>query len=168
MNQMNISWRPMRLATGLFGVLLALSVACNGGPTEPSLDDLVPMHTGRWKGTINGWPVVLDVRAQPGNADQWIPVGLDGTGTALNPATGESHSLTVFGQSAGGNSTFFSLLTAWVIGPGGVILGGGKVVGLFEGAVSDDGRTWPGRWRVTNTLDPLFGLGEGPVTLIKE
>jgi hypothetical protein len=158
--------------TGLFGVLLALSVACNGGPTEPSLDDLVPTYTGRWRGNINGWPVVLDVLAEPGNVARWIPVGLEGTGTALNPATGESHRLTVLGQTAGENSTFFSLNIARVIGPGGVLLGGGQGVGLLKGAVSDDGRTWPGRftsWPATlPDAEVIFGPGEHSVTLAKE
>jgi len=172
MSETNISWRPMRLVTGLFGVLLALSVACNGGPTDPSFDDLVPIHTGRWGGTINGWQVVLDVRAYPANDNGWISVGLDGTGTALNPATGESHRLTIGGQTVGPGATLFSLNIAQVLGPGGVLLSGGQGVGLFKGDVSGDGRTWPGRFTSWPATPPgaevIFGPGEHSVTLTKE
>ena len=58
----NSSWR--RMVTFL-GVLLAFTAAaCNGGPTGPSDDELFGIYTGRWRGTINGFEVVLDVQAE--------------------------------------------------------------------------------------------------------
>ena len=62
MNETNISRRPMRLVTGLFGVLLALSVACNGGPTAPSDDDRVRMYRGGGAATSIIWRSCLTCR----------------------------------------------------------------------------------------------------------
>ena len=168
---MNSRSRRIGRVTVLLGLLLALSgAACSGGPTEPTFDDLPGIYTGRWRGNINGFEVVLDVRATPGNSAQWISVGLDGEGTALNSATGESHRLTVSGQTSGESSTIFLLSIAYVFGTGGVILSGGQVTGNFRGGVSPDGRTWPGRWTSATSRDnaPIFGPGEYSVTLIKE
>jgi hypothetical protein len=97
-------------------------------------------------------------------------VGLNGVGTALQPVTGESHHVTLGGQTAGGNSTSFHLAIATVTGPGGVILSGGQGVGLFSGSVAGDGRTWPGRFSSwTGPFDmPIFGRGDYAVTLIKD
>jgi hypothetical protein len=161
--------RCRRMVTFL-GLLLAFSaMACNGGPTSPTFDELPRIYTGRWRGTINGFEVVLDVRATPGDSARWIPVGLDGEGTALNSATGESHRLTVSGHTAGENSTMFLLSIAYVLGPGGVILSGGQVTGNFHGAALPD-RTWPGHWTSATGIytAPIFGPGEYSVTLIKE
>ena len=161
------------VAVLFFGLLVAFSgTACNSGPTEPTLDDLVGIHTGRWRGNINGWEVVLDVQAKPGNVERWVPVGLDGTGTALNPATGEIHRLTVFGQTVGATSTSFHLSITMVTGTGGVILSGGQHVGMFSGGVSRDGRTWPGYLSPSHPANfnalPIFGPGEHSVRLIKD
>jgi hypothetical protein len=164
--------RCRRMVTFL-GLLLAFSaMACNGGPTEPSFDELPGIYTGRWRGNINAFEIVLDVQAEPGRAKDWVPVGLRGTGTGLNSATGESHRLTIRGSTAGGNTTSFTILTALETGPGGVILGGGEVTGWFEDSASRDGRTWPGKFRsipddIINAR-PIFGPGEYSVTLIKE
>jgi hypothetical protein len=166
----NSRWRLMRRVTILFRLLLAFSgVACNV-PTEPTLDELVGIYTGRWRGNINGFEVVLDVRAEPGNAERWVPVGLHGTGTALNPATGEIHRLTAFGQTAGGNSTSLQLRTPDEFGPGGFVLGGNKHIASFDGYVSPDDRTWTVRWRPTDFTDgaPIFGQVTLPVRLIKD
>ena len=59
--------RGFGCVTLVLGLILAFSAtACNGGPTEPSYDDLVRMYTGRWRGNINGFEVVLDVQASNG------------------------------------------------------------------------------------------------------
>jgi hypothetical protein len=66
----------------LVGLLLAFSgVACNG-PTRPTLDDLVVIYTGRWRGNINGWAVTLDVQATQARPADGRVIGLSGTGTA--------------------------------------------------------------------------------------
>ena len=88
MSRTNNSCRPMRRVTGLFGVLLAFSVACNSGPTRPSDADVAGRYTGKWRGNINGFEVILDIRAGVGDL-----VGMNGTGTARNPETGEIHHL---------------------------------------------------------------------------
>ena len=155
----------------LVGLLLTFSgTACNSGPTEPTLTDLPGTYAGRWRGNINGFEVVLDVRATPGDSARWIPVGLDGEGTALNSATGESHRLTVRGSTAGRGTTIFLLSIAYVLGPGGVVLSGGQVTGNFRGDPLPDGRTWPGHWTSATGIynAPIFGPGEYSVTLIKE
>lgn len=169
--------RCRRMVTFL-GLLLAFSgVACNGGPTEPTFDELPGIYTGRWRGNINGWEVVLDVQAEPGDLQRWVPVGLRGTGTAFNSATGENHPLRVSGSTAGGNSTSFQLRTPYEFGPGGSVLGGNKHIASFDGVesaygsdVSPDGRTWTVRWRPTDFTDeaPIFGQVTLPVTLIKD
>ena len=95
-------------------------------------------------------------------------IGLDGTGTARNPATGEIHRLGLFGfgtfNDAQGTADFRLSLPSEVPG------GGTRDTGEFRGNVSRDGRTWPGRWTPTNTSDgvPILGLGVYSVTLIKE
>ena len=162
-------WRAFRVLFIWFGPLLAVGVACNGGPVGPTFDKLPGIYTGRWPGNINGWEVVLDVQAEPGNVQRWIPVGLNGVGTALQPVTGESHRVTLRGQTAGGNSTSFNLAIATITGPGGVILSGG--LGLFSGSVAGDGRTWPGRFSSSTAGPfemPIFGRGDYAVTLIKD
>jgi hypothetical protein len=164
MNQTNISRRPIRLVRGLFGVLLTLSAACNGGPTAPSNDDLIRMYSGRWRGNINNLEVVLDVRA----SDPSFGITFLGTGTARS-ATGEIHRLRIDGGTllGGGFTPRFAILVELEgTGPGVVTV----TSGAFEGDVSPDGRTWPGRF----TSDPnkgaavIFGPGEHSVTLTKE
>lgn len=159
--------RASGCAKVLLGLLLAFSVACNLGPTRPSADDRIRLYTGRWSGNINGLEIVLDMQA-----GYEFAIGLDGTGTARNPATGEIHRLEIFGTGRWDDAavTEFSLNTAYETGPGGVILGGGKITGEFRGAVSRDGRTWPGHWTSTTHIDgaPIFGPGQHSVTLIKE
>ena len=161
--------RSTARVTVLFGVLLAFSVACNVGPTRPSADDRVRLYTGRWSGNINGLEIVLDMQA---GFD--FLIGLDGTGTARNPATGEVHRLEIFGMGEWDDAdvTEFSLNTAYELGPPPrqVILGGGKHTGEFRGSVSRDGRTWPGHWTSTTRNDgaPIFGPGSHSVTLIKQ
>ena len=163
MSETNISCRPMRLVTGLFGVLLALSVACNGGPTRPSDSEIAARYTGKWRGDINNFEVVLAIEAGVGDI-----VGMSGTATARSPATGEIHHLTLIGfgtfNYAHGNDDF----RLWL--PAEVPFGQLRDTGEFRGNVSPDGRTWQGRWTATNYSDgvPLFGLGVCPVTLIKE
>lgn len=151
----------------LVGLLLAFSAtACKGGPTEPSDAEVVALYTGRWRGNINGLQVVLDMGAakQPGL------LSLDGTGTALNPTTGEMHRLKISGIKAGAGVPLFNLFTERVIGPDGRIVGGDQHTGQFRGEVSGDGRTWPGRFTTTNDNFgvPIFGQGEHAVTLTKE
>ena len=162
MSETNISWRPGRLVTGLFGVLLAFSVACNGGPTAPSDDDLIRMYSGRWRGNINNLEVVLDVRGSEQYAD--IGIRFLGTGTARS-ATGEIHYLRIDGGAlpGGGLTPGFDI---------SVEQSGGSFVtsGDFEGDVSPDGRTWPGRFTSNREKGAavIFGPGEHSVTLTKE
>ncbi len=150
----------MRLVTGLFGVLLALSVACNGGPTQPSDNDRVRMYPGRWRGNINGLEVVLDVQASEGS----FAINILGTGTARS-ATGEIHHLTIDGGVLWGGSLPARLAILVERKTGGFVTSGD-----FEGDVSPDGRTWPGRF--TSNRDKgaavIFGPGEHSVTLTKE
>lgn len=168
MRDTNSRWRPM--VTVLFEVLVAFSVACNGGPTRPSADDRVRLYTGRWSGNINGLEVVLDMQA-----GYEFVIGLGGTGTARNPATGETHQLEIFGfgQRDDAQATEFALNTPYeMIGPPErrEIFGERKHIGDFRGNVSRDGRTWPGHWTSTTRNDgmPIFGPGSHSVTLMKE
>jgi hypothetical protein len=156
----------LTVALGL--LLMSSAMACNSGPTEPTFDELVGIYTGRWRGNISGSEVVLEVRAERGRPQDGGLVGLSGTASALNSSTGESHGLTILGQAVGSSTTFFWLVTSLDVGPGGVILGGGKNTGQFEGAVSGDRRTWPGRWTTHIDGASIFGPGEHSVTLIKE
>ena len=157
-------------ATALLPLLLAFSATgCNGGPTRPSADDRVRLYTGRWSGNINGFEIVLDMQATHD-----FVIGLGGTGTARNPATGEIHRLEIFGfgEYNAASSTEFSLNTPYEIGPPPrqEILVFPKHIGDFRGAVSGNGRTWPGHWTSTtrdNGLD-IFGPGTHAVTLTKE
>ena len=151
----------------LVGLLLAFSATACEGPTEPSDGDLVALYAGRWRGNINGLQVVLDMGAKkdsPGLLD------LLGTGTALNPTNGEMHRLRIFGLKPGLGVPLFNLHTEQVIGPDGLIVGGGQPTGQFRGEVSGDGRTWPGRFTTTNQNPgaPIFGPGEHTVTLTKD
>lgn len=154
------------------GLLLAFSaMACNGGPTAPTGDELVGIYTGRWRGTINGFEVVLDVQAHFAQPSSGVLLGLRGSATARNPGTGETQRLNVFGQaecrSCGG---WFELSIPAELGPGGVIVRSEQVTGSFDGSVPRDRRTWPGNWRswVGANADPIFGPGGGPVTLTKD
>ena len=154
----------MRLVIGLFGVLLALSVACNGGPTQPSDNDRVRMYPGRWRGNINNLEVVLDVQASEGS----FAINILGTGTARS-ATGEIHRLRIDGGVLWGGSLparFDILVEREGTGPGVVTV----TSGAFEGDVSPDGRTWPGRFTSERTKGAavIFGPGEHSVTLTKE
>ena len=156
--------RAIRCVTVLLGLLLAFSgTACNSGPTEPTWDDLIRLYTGKWRGNINGLEVDLDVQATQGDL-----IGLGGTGTARNPATGKSHSLELFGQATG--LPWLMVYTANEIGPGGLLVSSGKHTGEFRGNVPRDGRTWPGHWISTTRDDgaPIFGPSAPSVTLIKE
>lgn len=154
----------------LVGLLLTFSgVACNG-PTGPTLDDLVGIYTGRWRGNINGWAVTLDVQATKARPADGRVVGLRGTGTALNSA-GESHRLAVGGLTVGGSWTEIDFRTPEEFGPGpgGLrIVGGNQHFGSFNGSVS--GRTWGGSWTPTTFIDgtPILGPASPSVTLIKE
>ena len=168
------SWALVRLRCLrlVLGLLIACgAVGCKSAPTEPAFDELAGIYTGRWRGMINGLAVVLDVRAEQGSAERWVPVGLGGTGVAVDPATGESHNLTILGQTTGPNTTWFGLSIAMVTGPGGVILSGGQGTGQFHGGVAADRRTWPGRFTssAANDFDvPIFGRGEYAVTFSKD
>ena len=160
--------RAIGCLTVLLGLLLACSTtACNGGPTRPSPEDRVRLYPGRWSGTINGLEVLLDMQSGLGDL-----IGLDGTGTARNPATGEIHRLRISGfgtfNDAHGTANFDLWAAPYEIHPG--ILTGGQHTGQFRGNVSLDGRTWPGHWTPTNHSDGarIFGPGEHRVTLIKE
>ena len=163
MSATSSSCRPMRRVTGLFGVLLAFSVACNGGPTRPSDVEIAARYTGKWRGNINGFEVVLDIQAGVGDL-----VGMNGTATARSPATGEIHQLTLIGfgtfNYAHGNDDF----RLWL--PAEVPFGQLRDTGQFRGNVSPDGRTWQGRWTATNDSNGvvLFGPSVYSVTLIKE
>ena len=119
--------------TLLRGLLLAMcATACNSGPTEPSDSDLIRLYTGRWRGNINGFDVALNVRAEKGRPEHGGILGLSGTGIATNPTTAEIHRFDIHGQALG--YPWFSLFTVYETGPGGVILGGGKHTGGFEGS----------------------------------
>ena len=164
MQDTNSSRRPM--VTVLLGLLLACSAtACNGGPTEPSFDDLVRSYTGRWRGNINGFEVVFDVQASKG--DPGGGLGFRGTGTARS-ATGELHRLWIDGGAFGSFVGFDVLLErGGETGPASVIL---TSMGDFNGVVSRDGRTWPGRFTSATAAGaaPIFGPGEYAVTLMKD
>jgi hypothetical protein len=147
--------RCRRMVTFL-GLLLAFSaMACNGGPTEPSSRGI---STGRWRGNITGWEVVVDImRVDEGG--QGGGLRLSGSAGALNPATGESHRLTIDGSAflddasiALVNQSHFS--TGW-----------------FRGEVSRDRRTWSGQFE-SNTGIPggasIFDPGKHSVTLTKQ
>ena len=151
-------------------MLLATAASCKGGPTQPTFDELVGIYTGTWRGSINGFEVVLDVKAERGQPFDGGLVGLGGTATARNPATGESHDLTIFGQAVGPSSTWFRLAIPMAVGPGGVIVKFEQGTGEFRGAVASDRRTWPGHWTSTTHADgaPIFGPGGGAVTLTKD
>ena len=102
-------------------------------------------------------------------------LALDGSGTARNTATGETHQLGVFGVGKWGRDyelapAVINIGTPRQIGPGGVLLGGGQVAGQFLGDVSNDGRMWPGHFTsATNQFDlPFFGPGVHSVTLVKD
>ena len=162
--------RCRRMVTFL-GLLLAFSaMACNGGPTGPTFDELVGIYTGRWRGTINGFEVVLDVQAERGRPSAGGLVGLHGSATARNPGTGETHRLNVSGLAVGPGSTSFILIIPPEVGPGGVIVRSQQVTGTFSGSVSPDRRTWPGYWTLWGGADaaPIFGPGGGPVTMTKD
>lgn len=163
MSRTNNSCRPMRRVTGLFGVLLAFSVACNSGPTRPSDADLAGRYTGKWRGNINGFEVILDIRAGVGDL-----VGMNGTGTARNPETGEIHHLGIIGFGTFNDAHGTANFRLWL--PAEVPAGPSRDTGEFRGNVSPDGRTWPGRWTATNNSDgvPIFGPSVYSVTLIKE
>ena len=154
----------------LVGLLLTFSgVACNG-PTRPTLDDLVGIYTGRWRGNINGWAVTLDVQATQGLPSGGGAFGVHGTGTALNSA-GESHRLAVLGITLTRSVEIdFRTPEEFGPGPGGNlrIVGGNKHIGSFNGSVS--GRTWAGGWKPTTWIDgtPILGPASPSVTLIKE
>ena len=158
MRDRNSSWRRM---VRFLGLLLAFSAtACNSGPTRPSDAELAALYTGKWRGNINGFELVLDIQARVGDL-----IAMHGTGTAVNPATGEIHRLGLFGFVFTHTTTNFRLSL-----PSEVPFGGTRDTGEFNGNVSRDGRTWPGRWTATNTSDgvPIFGLGVYSVTFIKD
>ena len=156
--------RRGRMVTFL-GLLLAFSaMACNGGPTEPSS---LGIYTGRWRGNITGWEVVLDISAEEdgfhGN------VRLRGLASALNSATGERHPMTVDG-TAFSDVAEVSLMTqkGGETGPGSVIR---TLTGHFDGEVSRDGRTWSGLFEsATGTPGgaSIFDPGKHSVTLTKQ
>lgn len=166
--------RNVRALTAIASLLLALSAtACNGGPTEPTFDEMVGIYTGRWRGNINGFEVVLDVQAERGRPSEGGLVGLHGSATARNPGTGETHRLNVSGLAVGPNSTSFRLIIPHEVGPGGVIVRFQRGTGEFRGSVSPDRRTWPGHWTSATLADgpdadPIFGPAGGPVTLTKD
>lgn len=154
-----------RMVTFL-GLLLAFSaMACNGGPTEPSS---LGIYTGRWRGNITGWEVVLDINpAQTGG--QGGGLRLSGSASALNSATGESHLLRIDG-SAFLNDASVSLMTqrGGETGPGSVIL---TQTGTFSGEVSGDGRTWSGQFESYTGIPggaSIFDPGKHSVTLTKQ
>ena len=153
------------------GLLLAFTAAaCNGGPTRPSDDETIGIYTGRWRGTINGFEVVLDVQAERGRPSESGTVALHGSATARNPGTGEIHRLNVSGLVVGPGSTSFILIIPPELGPGGLIVRSQQVTGTFRGGVSPDRRTWPGYWTLWGGADaaPIFGPDGGPVTLTKD
>jgi hypothetical protein len=155
-----------RRTVRFLGLLLAFSAtACNGGPTEPSFDELIRMYSGRWRGNINGLEVVLDVQASKGS----FGFNFLGTGTA-RATTGEIHRLRIDGGAlpSGDFAAFYiSKETGPETQPGGVIL---TSTGRFAGDVSPDGRSWPGRFTLETALGaaPIFGVGEYSVTLAKD
>lgn len=158
--------RGFGCVTLVLGLILAFSaIACNNGPTEPSFDDLVRIYTGRWRGNLNGLEVVLDLQASKGS----FGVDFLGSGTA-RATTGEIHSLRIEGGAL--PSGDFAGFVIWKerppeTQPGGVIL---TSTGRFNGDVSPDGRSWPGRFTLETALGaaPIFGVGEYSVTLIKQ
>jgi hypothetical protein len=152
------------------GLLLAFNaMACNG-PTRPSDDELVRIYTGRWRGTINGFEVALDVQATRGRPQGGIPVDLGGSATARNPGTGGTHRLNIRGGTVGLSWNSFRLEIPPELGPGGVIVRSEQVTGDFNGSLSPDRRTWTGSWRswVGANAAPIFGPDGGPFTLTKD
>lgn len=167
MGATNSSWR--RIVSSL-GLVLALSAtACNGRPTEPSLDDLIQTYTGVWRGNINGLDVVLDVRASRGE----LGLRFGGTGTARS-ATGESHRLRLDGGRLTGDSfpdrLVFLVERGGDTGPGSVFI---TSAGDFAGELSRDGLTWSGRFTSASAGGvaggaPIFGPSVYDVTLTKD
>ena len=146
--------RCRRVVTFL-GPLLAFSaMACNGGPTEPSS---LGIYTGRWRGNITGWEVVLDMRADEGG--QGGGLRLSGSASALNSATGESHRFTIDG------SAFLDHARA------GLITQSGIWTGTFDGEVSLDRRTWSGPFESATGIRggaSIFEPGMHSATLTKQ
>ena len=157
--------RCRRMVTFL-GLLLAFSaMACSFGPTEPSS---LGIYTGRWRGNITGWEVVIDINpAEKGG--QGGGLRLSGSASALNSATGASHRLTILG-SAFLYDAEVSLMTqsGGETGPGSVIL---TSTGRFDGEVSRDGRTWSGGFESYTGIPggaSIFDPGKHSVTLTKQ
>ena len=143
------------------GLLLAFTATACGGPTAPSLEDLIGSYTGRWRGNINGFEAVLDVRAE---LAQGTGGGfrLSGSGTALNPATRENHPLSIAGSAWLRDSEFILASER-----------GGASTGRFDGELSPDGRTWSGRFRSITAEGaaggaPIFGPSVYDVTWTKD
>ena len=153
------------------GLLLAFSaMACNGGPTKPDKLEELEIYAGRWRGTINGFEVVLDVQTERGRGSAGGMVELGGSATARNPGTGETHRLNISGGAVGLSWNSLTLMTPPEVGPGGVIVRSDKGTGTLTGSVLRDRRTWPGSWRSWDGVnaDPIFGPDGGPVTLTKD
>jgi hypothetical protein len=150
------------------GLLLAFSsTACNGAPTGPPAEDRPALYTGKWRGNINGMEVVLDIQSGRGEL-----IGITGSGTARNSATGEIRPLRVSGFGSFNDAHGTADVGLWV-DPVTLVTGdltGGRHTGDFRGNVSGDGRTWPGRWTPTNLSEgePIFGTAERSLTLIKD
>jgi hypothetical protein len=100
-----------------------------------------------------------------------VLLGLDGSATARNPGTGETHRLTVSGQAdCRSCGAWFDLIIPDELGPGGVIVRSYQITGTFDGSVPRDGRTWPGYWKMWGGANaaPIFGPDGGSVTLTKD
>ena len=167
-------WPRVGSAPALLALLIvALNVGCNG-PTGPTPQDRAALYTGRWSGDINGTQVVFDIQARWASGPLHRLLHFDGSGTALNPATGETHRLAIEGnEGSSGVPTSFFIHILREIGPGGVVLSGGQRTGTFSGNMWADGRTWPGLFTSTTETHPaigapIFGPGVHSVTLIKQ
>jgi hypothetical protein len=134
------------------GLLLAFSaMACNG----PS--SLHGISTGRWRGNITGWEVVVDIMRVDEGADGGLR--LSGSAGALNTATGESHRLTIDG-SAFLDDASIALVNQSHLSEG-----------WFHGEVSRDRRTWSGQFESytgIRSYASIFDPGKHSVTLTKQ
>lgn len=147
-------------------LVIALTLAGCGGPTAPSEQvDRIALYSGQWRGVIGDVVVVLQIQAVAG----YRAPALDGTGTAVNRTTGDTHKLKIFGSGSMtddcGTCSMFNIR----LDQGG--LGPHARIGQFFGQLSQRTRSWSGHYRASS-FDPdfvdVFGVDNVPVTFTKD